>query len=125
MKDLKIEIAITEQMIEDQIVTALEGGSNYWYYLGDTSMIPNYDKKEPLATQLSRAVLNEGIVIPVHDIEDEELLGNLSLESIQKGLTLMAKDYPEHFQNMITENGDAETADVFFQLAVMGELVFG
>jgi hypothetical protein len=30
-----------------------------------------------------------------------------------------------HFKNLATDNEDAETADVFMQLAVMGEIVFG
>jgi hypothetical protein len=30
-----------------------------------------------------------------------------------------------HFKNLATDNEDEETADVFLQLAVMGEIVFG
>jgi hypothetical protein len=30
-----------------------------------------------------------------------------------------------HFKALATDNDDAETADVFMQLAVMGEVVFG
>ena len=53
--------------------------------------------------------------------------------SIKVGLQLMAdckdlkgKQIPaRHFKNIATDNEDAETADVFMQLAVMGEIVFG
>ena len=30
-----------------------------------------------------------------------------------------------HFKALATDNEDAETADVFMQLAVMGEIVYG
>ena len=30
-----------------------------------------------------------------------------------------------HFKDLATDNEDAETADVFLQLAVMGEIVYG
>lgn len=123
---IKVEFEITDQMIEDQIVTALEGGSNYWYYLPDLSMLPNKDKNVPVATRIADAVLNHGIEIPVYDNEDEtELLGMLSKKSIKKGLEIMSKDYNSHFMDIIEETGDADTGDVFFQHAVMGEIVFG
>jgi len=37
----------------------------------------------------------------------------------------MKENYPEHYANAITENYDADTADVWFQLVVMDEVVFG
>ena len=33
MKDLKIEISIPKEAIEEVLITAMEGGSNYWYAL--------------------------------------------------------------------------------------------
>ena len=123
---MKVKVEVADQMIEDQIVCALEGGSNYWYYLPDLSMIKGIKSGEPLAIRLTDAVLNHGIVVPVYDIDDEdELLGELSRDSIQKALDIMSKDYPDAFAEVLNESGDANTADIFFQLSVMGEIVFG
>lgn len=125
----KIELEISDQNREDQLVTALEGGSNSWYYLDDTTEIDNYlqegDEKLPLATAMWRAI-KDGKSIPIFDAENpEEKLGEISLASIEKGEQLMADNSPSHFMQMYLENGDAETADVWFQYAVLGKITFG
>jgi hypothetical protein len=43
------------------------------------------------------------------------------LDAIQK----LKDEYPRVYENIIDEEYDAEDADVFFQLAVMGEVTFG
>ena len=40
-------------------------------------------------------------------------------------VALMATKTPRHFANMIREAGDAETGDVFVQLACFGEIKYG
>jgi hypothetical protein len=123
---MKIAIEIEDQKIKDQIITALEGGSNYWYYLKDLSMLPAKKEGEALSERIARAVMDEDISVPVYDIEDEdECLGFLNKGNIQRGLTIMAGEYPQTTKDIIMEQGDATTADVFFQHAVMGEMVFG
>ena len=75
----------------------------------------------------------QGSSIKVYDREsvdpdlltDGDLLGVLSMESIKKALRLMNEDYPRHYKDMVEEQGDAITGDIFFQLCVMGEVVFG
>jgi hypothetical protein len=37
----------------------------------------------------------------------------------------MAKDYDWHFMNIITEDDDAITADVWLQCVLLGEVVYG
>lgn len=37
----------------------------------------------------------------------------------------MAEKWPRHFGNFISENEDAETGDVFIQLALLGDIVYG
>lgn len=37
----------------------------------------------------------------------------------------MALLYPRHWTNFVTENHDAETADVFLQLVVLKDIVYG
>lgn len=49
----------------------------------------------------------------------------LNTTSIQKGLELMAQNEPRHFKDVIEDNDDATTAEVFLQLAMMGEVVVG
>ena len=37
----------------------------------------------------------------------------------------MHQKYPNHYENFISENDDAETSDVALQLALFKELVYG
>lgn len=122
---LKIEVTIPEERILDTLTNALEGGSNYWYNLPDLSMCQPSDGKTPTVTRIWNA-LKEGKKVPVSDIDDGEILGHLSLEGIKHGIGIMADDKygSEHLLDIIQENDDANTADIFLQYAVMGEIVF-
>lgn len=135
-----VTIEISDQLREDLIVAALEGGSNYWYFIdkdGKNIINPYINAETPFSVAFWRAI-KDGKSIPVYDketIEDweydnegeKELLGDVNLESIAKGEQLMADGYMNHFRNIMGENTDwdAATADVWFQLCVMGELVYG
>ena len=46
-------------------------------------------------------------------------------ESMQRGLSLLAERYPRHFAAFLTERDDAPTADVWLQLVVFGEVIYG
>lgn len=117
---------MNNQIRQDLLVTALEGGSNYWYYLPDLSMTEKYQSPELSTSEVIWKAVTKKRVIPVHDAEnEEEKLGELSMEQIKIGEELMKKNAPEHWMNANDENWDAETADVWFQFVVMGELIFG
>ena len=49
----------------------------------------------------------------------------LNFTTMKQGIQIMADKYPEHFANVINENDDAETGDVFLQCCLFGEVVFG
>lgn len=124
-----IQNPITDERRIDLLVSALEGGSNYWYWLRGRAMnivgfIAPADKSTPTVDRIWKA-LKLGLALPVHDIETKELLGSLSLESILEGEKIMVEKYPSHFADIINENDDASTADVWLQLAVMKEIVYG
>lgn len=119
-------VRIPNQKIMDLITTAVEGGSHYWARF---KFPEKYKEKYKSFEQIP---FKDG-KIEVYDIETDELLGYLTLETMRTGLQLMAdrKDLKgkvvpaRHFKNLATDNEDAETADVFMQLSVMGEIVFG
>ena len=131
------------QLVEDVIVTALEGGSNYWYWIKidehwfevakryDIQLAKNENpprtSANPVTIRISNALLNvENFSMNVYDLEDpDERLGALSKESFVKGCELCAVKYPNVWANLLTGNYDANDADVLFQLAVMGDVVFG
>jgi len=44
--------------------------------------------------------------------------------SVQKALQAMIKEFPAHFADLLTDNTDAVTADVFMQSLVFGREVY-
>jgi hypothetical protein len=109
-------------IVADLLCGALEGGSNYWYQLdriGDkylTDGIIDYGK----------ITEDKDLAMKVYDYYNPgEELGTLTQESIQNALLKLVTDFPEHFTDAVNGDWDGDTADVFFQLAVMGELTFG
>ena len=129
MKDyieVKATVRIPEQKINDMIVSTVEGGCNYWARF----QLPKDWKK---SYQNYYEIPMKGGEIEVFDVETDELLGVINRATVKVGLQLMAdckdikgKQVPaRHFKNLATDNEDAETADVFIQLSVMGEIVYG
>lgn len=124
--EVRATVRIPVEKIQDLITTAIEGGSNYWARF---EFPQDYKEKYGSYEQIPF----KGGDITVYDIETGELLGHLNGATLKMGLQLMAdrKDIKgkvvpaRHFKNLATDNEDAETADVFMQLAVMGEIVYG
>jgi len=116
---------LDKKIREDLLVTALEGGSNYWYLLGIEDELDGVAPKEPAAIRVFRAVL-KGRIISIYDIENHEVrLGEISLENFERGESTMKKEQPGHFGNILSGDWDAETADIWFQYVVMNKLIFG
>ena len=44
---------------------------------------------------------------------------------MKKAIELSHEQYPNVYYDLMEGTGDAETADILFQLATMGELIFG
>ena len=124
--EIKATVCIPNEKIQDLITTSLEGACRYW---GSFKFPDDWKQKY----QSHEQIPFKGGNIEVFDVETEKLLGYLNIASIKVGLQLMAnrKDMKgkivpaRHFKNLATDNEDAETADVFMQLAVLGEIVYG
>jgi hypothetical protein len=135
---LTVEINIDEFELASLIISAFEGGSNYWYVIDkDKSVAPDNDKlwKFPKDSCLGDdgtvfwhvqwPMSEGGRLFVTNKFDDEGEEGYLDLASIKKGLTIMQEKYPRHFANFMSDNADANTGDVFLQCAVLGNLVYG
>jgi hypothetical protein len=122
-------------------VDALEGGSNYWYHIKHLPEDVKYDiKQKGVSTSeaIGEHILNGGYV-QFYDAEgdeyndddylekhsDKDLLGNVDMDSILDAIAIIKRDYPEVWESILDEQYDANDADIFLQLCVMGEVVFG
>lgn len=91
------------------------------------------DKYEWTEDKWAAVLLNGGTLV-VYDYNDcgSELSDNeqptkhtLDLKGVRKGLRLMKEQYPKHYTDLLEECEDLITCDVWLQLAVFGELIYG
>ena len=126
---LKIELELSYETFEEIIVTALEGGSNYWMDYEVKKGIPKRNEmlgKAPSQRMAYGLWHNKDSQVVIWDAEEEEeLLGVLTYDSVREGMQLACKDYMKQINMMISEDYDAWTADTLFQVLVMGEVEFG
>jgi len=117
-----IEVDITEENIENIIVTALEGGCNYWLgIICKKAQFADKPKGEPTATWVTKLLL-EGQEIECFDVEDTtEPHWTLTLEKLLKGITLHVEERPEFID---IDDWDADNADCAIQCALFGKLVY-
>jgi hypothetical protein len=117
-----IEDAITEEDIANIVITAFEGGINYW--AGLDKLTPEWEDKpkgEPNSTWATK-ILIEGKEVKLYDVEGEDTFKPLTLNGILKGIAQNAK---ERAWDADHRNGDATTADAIIQYAMFGEIVYG
>lgn len=123
---------ISLERVADMICGAREGGSGYW--ASSIRPLSGYKLPKPnnectlddlnawyldCATNGVRVKSNEK---PTDDAPD---FYEITPEKINIGLNIMADKYPKHLADMLAENDDGETHDVFMQCITFGEIIFG
>ncbi len=133
-------VTVSQQVSDDDmrglLCSALEGGSNYWYMItkyvfpkgvgykdfqeGGRFTLEEYWHPYELIPFVDGCALKFGEM-------GEDMPGEFTLDraAMEKGIQIMAEKYPEHFADVISEDGDAATGDVFLQCCLFGELIFG
>ncbi len=123
--DVQVTTKISAKRIADLLVGAYEGGSNHW--IAEIALGPEVSGfgSDDYYPRIVRYPLSGGYV-NIRTIEDDPKLSyRLDEKAIKRGLNLMATKYPKHFSDFVQKNDDAITADIFLQLAVLGEIVYG
>ena len=128
---MKIQIELDESVLEDVFVTAIEGGSNYWYFLSNDAVrlirkaVPK--QEEPCLSVATFKAVMKGVEVPIHDVENEdEQIGLISLQTMQDRLQALVNSSDRWaLDRHMDEEGDADSADVVFQYLAMGEAVYG
>ena len=106
-----VNITLTDQEAEDILVTALEGGINYW-----ANVISVGRTDGVLCAHLTDAEGNEFAELPVM----------IHTGHIQQGVdALCASPYQHHVIDLMNGNADATTADVIVQMWLFGKVVVG
>ena len=71
------------------------------------------------------ALQTHGAKIPVTDIENGDQLGFITKEALEGAGKLLHDKHPRMYGSILSEDFDANDADVWFQLAIMGDVVYG
>ena len=125
---MQITIDVPLQRISDLLCSALEGGSNYWYEIREQIEPPKVTFRAMKGHSFPHLdfPLSEGGALMISDLEKPRRKPiRLDLAAMQKGLKIMAEKNGRHFGDFLAENDDATTADVFLQLCVFGDVVYG
>lgn len=130
--EITIKRKISKDVLDNIFTTALEGGSNYWYYITDEQVqkvrqaVPksNYPY---IASAILEAVLEHNVEVEINDAEDEdEVIGLITRSTLIERLELLANSSDAWaLDNELKEDGDATSSDVVFQYIVLGEVVYG
>jgi hypothetical protein len=119
---------IYQSILEDTFVTALEGGSNYWAYIKESTLRKIRKEGVPVSIYVLQAVLS-GIDVDVYDVEsdDDDPIGTISMSTMTDRLDKLMnnKGCKRALLNMMNEEYDAEDADIVFQYIVLGEIIYG
>lgn len=129
-----IQREVSRDVLENIFITALEGGSNYWYYINPENCkkirdaVSREDEKD-FSIAFAKAVLDKDISVEIHDIEDmenDEPIGVINDDSILSGLQTMVDEGDGWaLFDEIAEQGDATSSDMCFQYMALGEVVYG
>jgi len=141
--DSAIKVAHTTPIdrVRGLLCCAFEGGSNYWI----DAISPNYPahthaldygvggSMQPAHEvgpgyqywHWSQLLPTTGGSVDVYVTDEITNIHTLDLTRIRTGLQLLADWHPKHFADMLTGNDDATTGDVFLQLCLFGEVIYG
>lgn len=130
-REIKINLTVrlTDEDIEDIVVTALEGGIGYWACLDNTSK--EYEKApedEPVSITATKILLNGG-TIRFFDEEDDDRPLDMDINDLREGI----QKWIEGGESVTVDSDgrldlcdlDALGADCIFQNALLGEVVYG
>lgn len=112
--------------LEKLVIGALEGGSNYWYWINDetTSHIIDKQSASTFSEKVVQALL-DGEVIRVSNIFGDTETGYITLEVCQQALDILEVYYEDTYKRIRNDQEDAIDYDIWFQVAVFGEVIYG
>lgn len=123
----ELEINVLSEDIDDIMVSALEGGINYWC---DKAEVVGDYLGEYASEQISR-----GGALRLYECEDNSVVYELTKEKLLKGIGMyLGNPYrPYNILDIRADNGycinpgnvDAIVADMIVQYAIAGEIIYG
>lgn len=124
---------LTKELLEDVMVTALEGGIGYWAcLLNDTPEWEEYDEKfpdEPTSVVAAYMLWDGKNISFEHDYDetmDEPAVCSINLKDLERACDQFKRVYHQTVQERIDNSEfDSDDADVIIQFACFGEVIYG
>lgn len=127
---MEINVKVTDEDIEDIIVTAIEGGIGYWCCLDNTGdEYENAPEDEPVSITATKILLNGGKLKLIDEYDDNKRY-EMDLDDLIYGIETWKKYGYDHY-SAITADGidcgfiDAECADAIIQFAIFSTCQYG
>lgn len=103
--------------IANLLVTCFEGGSNYWIdkiqFVGNAKGSPWYDEPSNFEGEFKISFEIDGSIY------------ELTPWTIRAGTALLIQHYPHRWSAIQSDDHDADDADVWLQLCLFGDVVYG
>lgn len=109
---ISVRMHVSLEDIESLLYSAANG-SDYWC---ENAVELGYE------TKVNR-IMNDPRGLIMRDGEENRRY-KLDMEAINRGLKVMAKHYKRDFANIISDDADMHTADIFLQCALLGKVVY-
>ncbi len=123
METKKAVLSEADQRLSDLLCSAFEGGSNYWYTI-EKFVYPKGKTAEDFEFPHLEVVFAGGALKITADREKK--VYTLDRKALDLGWKLMIEKQPRHYADAMSEsNADAITGDVYLQLCLFGDVVFG
>jgi hypothetical protein len=113
-----IDTELTLEEISNIMVTAFEGGINYW--CGEVIIID----PPPFPFDFASDVIGLGGRLKLVDLEDEDQFWILDMPKLRNGIGKFCEIY-EKPVTWIIDNMDADIADAVIQYGLFNEIVYG
>lgn len=123
------EYEVDEQLIDDLVCTALEGGINYWCSLAvikrdaATKKMIGVPEDQQDTIEFAHEIISRGGTLVLHDVETEDSW-ELDREKFLNGLKKFTEDCQKTPEDL-RDDHDANDADLIVQYAIFNEIVFG
>lgn len=133
-----VEVEINWDHVANAMVSVVEGGYSPWFGRLDE------DQTDETSVRLRAELIAAGkiwwcegvyydqggkLVLCYDRPEDDEgtFEGKMTVgqAEFKAGFAKMAKEAPRHFGDFVAENGDAITDDVFVQMVLFGDIIYG
>lgn len=128
---VKLSVKITEEDINDIMVTAIEGGIGYWACLDNTSQeFENAPENEAVSETAARLLI-DGKTITFFDEEEEDRPLEMNLDNLLDGIIKFFERGYDRCSAFCSDGTidcteiDSECADCIIQLALFDDIVYG